>query len=61
MTKDATIYQITEQGLEDLKAEIWNLNDIERIGIVIREGEKPALIVQYKHTNAVTKVLTLLN
>ena len=53
MTQEAIIHQISEEGLEDLKSEVWNLNDIDKIGIIIRDGEKPVLIVQYKHTRRV--------
>ena len=39
MTQEATIYQISSQGLEDLKSEVWNLNDIDKIGIRIVTGK----------------------
>ena len=40
MTQEATIYQISSQGLEDLKSEVWNLNDIDKIDRKLIESAK---------------------
>ena len=36
MTQEAIIHQISEEGLEDLKSEVWNLNDIDKMKVTTR-------------------------
>lgn len=46
--KEGFVYKISDEGLETFKSEIWFLENIEKIGIVIGK-EQPYLIIEHKH------------